>query len=204
MLWLFWPHRSPKRPFTLTSRAKDSLPATLQYSDQRRPTPHHYIRDQVFKCLVIWKTSNSNHHRFPGTAIIGVSILSSAPQLLGNSQVCLTHYKRGCLPPPLSLALAHFSFSLPSLSPFLSPLSMCSWPTSTPLRSLSLFLTLCLSLNSPCHALNKLYSILYCHVAGTSGGRDASAWTGRGTPFPPPFRSSTKHIPGFSLLSFFL
>jgi len=28
-----------------------------------------------------------------------VFLLGSAPQLPGNSQVCLTHYKRGCLPP---------------------------------------------------------------------------------------------------------
>jgi hypothetical protein len=29
-----------------------------------------------------------------------------------------------------------------------------------------------------------LYSILYYPVAGPSGGRDASAWACRGTPFP--------------------
>jgi hypothetical protein len=31
--------------------------------------------------------------------------LNSTPQLPGNSQVGLTHYIRGCLPPPLSFAL---------------------------------------------------------------------------------------------------
>ena len=36
----------------------------------------------------------------------------------------------------------------------------------------------------PPHALNKLYSMLYCPVAGPSGGRDVSAWAHRGTPSP--------------------
>jgi hypothetical protein len=41
-------------------------------------------------------------------------LLGSVQQLPGNSQVCLTHYKRGCLPPPLSLTLL---FSLTPFSP---------------------------------------------------------------------------------------
>jgi hypothetical protein len=81
------------------------------------------------------------------------------------------------------------SLPLPFLLPFSShslpySLSMCSWPASTSLLSLSAFLYLYYLLNSPPYALNKLYSILYCHVATPSGGRDASAWAGRGTPFP--------------------
>jgi hypothetical protein len=51
--------------------------------------------------------------------------------------------------------------------------------------SLSAFLCLYCPLNSPPHALNKLYSILYHHVANPSGGRDASVWASRGTPLPP-------------------
>jgi hypothetical protein len=51
---------------------------------------------------------------------------------------------------------------------------------------LSAFLCLCYPLNSPPHALNKLYSILYRCVAGLSGWRDALAWACRATPFPTP------------------
>ena len=49
---------------------------------------------------------------------------------------------------------------------------------------LSAFLCLYYPLNSPPHALNKLYSILYHQVAGLSGGRAASAWACGGTPSP--------------------
>jgi hypothetical protein len=49
--------------------------------------------------------------------------LGSAPQLPGNIQVCLTHYKRSYLPHPLSFspALAN-PYPLFPLSPFPSPL----------------------------------------------------------------------------------
>ena len=64
-----------------------------------------------------------------------------------------------------------------------------------PLRLYSLlfsaFFCLCYSLNSPPHALNKLYSILYRCVSGPSGGRDASAWAYQGTPFP---HTPSEHI----------
>jgi hypothetical protein len=64
--------------------------------------------------------------------------------------------KRGCLPPPHSLAFA--PAPMPSFPPSIFlPLFKCSWP-------LLLFLLpspLCLPLNSPSHALNKLYSILH-------------------------------------------
>ena len=43
--------------------------------------------------------------------------LSSTPQLPGNDHVCLTHYKRGCLPASHSLALALSSNPFLSLSP---------------------------------------------------------------------------------------
>jgi hypothetical protein len=113
----------------------------------------------------------------------GVSVLSKLCPT-GNSQVCLTQYKRSCLSPALSLLL-----SLHPLVPF--PLSL--FPPSSrahgqPLLFYSLFLSafLCLyyPLNSPPHALNKLYSILYHTVAGPSGGRYTSAWAHRGTPSP--------------------
>jgi hypothetical protein len=58
----------------------------------------------------------------------------------------------------------------------------------------SAFLCLYYFLNSPLHALNKLYSIL-CHcVAGLSGGRDASVWACWGTPSPTPHHTSIEHI----------
>ena len=49
---------------------------------------------------------------------------------------------------------------------------------------LSAFLCLCYPLNSPPRALNKLYSILYCRMAGPSQGRDALAWAHRSTSSP--------------------
>ena len=66
------------------------------------------------------------------------SVWTPSPQLPGNSQVGLAHYKRGCLSPPLSYSYSCFllAFLLPSfpLAPpiptFLSPLSPCGhgWP----------------------------------------------------------------------------
>jgi hypothetical protein len=108
--------------------------------------------------------------------------LSSAPQLLGNS---LTHYKRGCFPPPPLLPSYSYSVLLPVLpSPFPSPsLSTCSWLACTPLPPPPPF-WLYYPLNIPLHALNKLYSILYLHEAGPLGGRDASDCTPGGTLFP--------------------
>lgn len=123
--------------------------------------------------------------------------LSSTPQLPGCP------YKRGCLEPLLALLLLFCScLPAPTLIPFPNPhVLMAGLYSSTPLL---LSLLLYYPLNSPPHALNKLYSILYSHVAGLSGGRDASAWAHRGTPFlqtspdlhrtyPPPL-SFYKHI----------
>ena len=125
--------------------------------------------------------------------------LGSNPQLSGNCQVCLTHCKRGCLPPPFSLLLSCSLtlFTLFPLHPFPSPLSPCDhgWSlllfyssTLSLLFSYLLFSSppppLCFSLNSPPHTLNWLYYTLYCLVAGPSGGRDAASWVHGGTPFP--------------------
>jgi hypothetical protein len=56
-------------------------------------------------------------------------LLGSTPQLPGNNQVCLTHYKRGCLPPLLSCSLTLFLLCpFSPLSP--PPPSTCSWPAS--------------------------------------------------------------------------
>lgn len=52
--------------------------------------------------------------------------------------------------------------------------------------------------------MNKLYSTLYCYLAGPSGGRDTSAWAGRDTPslntsphlhrtYPPSIFLNTSH-----------
>jgi hypothetical protein len=106
--------------------------------------------------------------------------LGSAPQLPGNSQMCLTHYKRGCLPPPLSLLFLLFLLDPALPSPdFSPPLSILV----AGLYSLSLSLSLLLS-QLPSHAPNKLYSILYFCVANSLGERDASEWASRGPPFP--------------------
>jgi hypothetical protein len=111
--------------------------------------------------------------------------LGSAPQLPGNSQVCLTHYKRGCLPPFSLLLLPSCSLSVLSpLPPSLLILSLPpprahGWP---PLLSLSLSL----SLSLPCPASTTLLTPLPmpCIVWLVPWGRDASAWAQRGTPFP--------------------
>ena len=114
------------------------------------------------------------------TTLLLVLCLGSASQLPGNSQVCLTWYKRGCLP---LLSLLLFCPSLPIPLLLLSShahgqlLLLYSLP-------LSAFLCLYYPLNSLPHALNQLSSILYHCVAGPSGGRDTSAWAHRGTPFP--------------------
>ena len=107
------------------------------------------------------------------------SVWTPPPQLPGNSQAGLAHYKRGCLPPPPSLTLLPLTFLLP-----LSPHSLL--PSLYVVMAGLYFSTFSLyyPLNSPPHDLNKLYSILYCPVAGPSGGRDALAWARRGTSFP--------------------
>lgn len=69
--------------------------------------------------------------------LLAFLLLGSAPQLPGNSSVCLTYCKRGFLPPPLSLALPLLLssplLSLSLLSLFPSPVSSlymvrASWP----------------------------------------------------------------------------
>ena len=107
------------------------------------------------------------------------------PQLPGNHQVCLTHYKRARLTPSFSVLL--FLFCPPAPASPLSPsspssLTTGSWLPSTPLFSLSVCLCL-YSLNSPLNSLSKLYCIIYHCVAGSSGGRDALAWACRGSSF---------------------
>jgi hypothetical protein len=133
------------------------------------------------------KRASTRHQDYFREQYLLAFCLSSTPQLPGNSQVCLTHYKRGCLT-SCSCSCSVF-LPLPHLSPH-QLLFTCSWPASI---SLLLFssLSLCLyyPLNSPLHALNKLYSILYHHVPQAEG------WTQGGTLFPTPHHTSTKHIP---------
>jgi hypothetical protein len=126
-------------------------------------TVHHF--SSCTSCS-LGLTLNLSFSLFPTNDHNSVSI-SSTPQLPSNSQVGLTHCKRGCLflPHSLTLLLSYFyplpSLSLLSLLPSLS-LSTGSWPASTTLLSslsLCLSLSLLLQLSSPC--LNKLYSILY-------------------------------------------
>jgi hypothetical protein len=84
-----------------------------------------------------------------------------------------------------SLLFSSLLFSSPLLS---SPL------LSSPLLSLSLSPPLCYPLNSPLHALSKLYSILYHGVAGPSGRRDALAWPVE-TSLPPYLTPPIESIP---------
>jgi hypothetical protein len=75
--------------------------------------------------------------------------LSSTPQLPGNSQVGLTHYKRGCLPPRPSLALLGSSLS----SPILIPLLLSPHGHGQPLLPYSLPLSAFLCLYHPLNSL---------------------------------------------------
>ena len=96
----------------------------------------------------------------PFPFLFPVSILRSFSklQLPGNSQVGLTLYKRGCSPPPLSLALAFLPLFCPLVP---SPLSLQVLMASLYFSTLSAFLCLYYPLDSLPHVLNKLYSILY-------------------------------------------
>jgi hypothetical protein len=127
------------------------------------------------------------------------SVWTPTPQLPGNSQVGLDHYKRASFPLPslpypcLSLASCPLVPSLPIPVP---PLSTWSWLANTSLLSLSFCLSFCLyyPLNSPPHALNKLYSILYvmCLVPQVGG----MPWHGpaEAPPSPTPHHTPIEHI----------
>jgi hypothetical protein len=85
------------------------------------------------------------------------------------------------LAPPLS-HLSYLSLaSCPPFSPFLPHslhvvMASCHFSTA--------FICLYYSLNSLPYTLNKLYSILYCHVVVLSRGRDASVWVHWGSLLP--------------------
>jgi hypothetical protein len=99
----------------------------------------------------------------------------------------LAHYKRGCLPPPRSLAsLVLLLLSACPLPPHsLHPSLWWSWPAPLLYFLLSAFLCLYYSLDSPPHALNKLYSMLYCHRCVWSLRGKGCLGTGlRRHPFP--------------------
>ena len=120
--------------------------------------------------------------------------LGSAPQLPGNSQMYLTHYKRGCLPLLTLLFSCSCSYSLSlSLHPLL-PL----FPGAHGCPPLSLSVSL--SLNSYPNALNKLFCTIQSCGWNLRGGRDASAWAHRGIPFP----HTIPHLHQTHLWSFFL
>jgi hypothetical protein len=131
-------------------------------------------------------------------------LLGSTPQLPGNSQVCLTLYKRSCLP-LLSYPLTYSFPFLSLLFPFPSSLLFSSLLFSSLLFSsllfsslLSLFLPPSLSaflylysLNSASYVLNKLYSILYPSCVCYLRRRRAPAEV---APSTSPSCTSTKHI----------
>jgi hypothetical protein len=137
---------------------------------------------------------------------------------LGSTQqLGPAYYKRGCLAPPHSLILSvyfslfsPFSLSLclslclslfPSLPLFPFPLSLHMFLASLFSFSLSLTYSLSLSLlNNPSMSINKLYSIPYSPMTGTSGGRNMSTRAHQGTPPTFTILVSIKHI--LALLSY--
>jgi hypothetical protein len=98
--------------------------------------------------------------------------LNSTPQLPGNSQVVLTYYKRGCLPPPPSLThLLSYSCLLPPCSPCLPILFPLS-PRGHGLHLLLYSPSLCLSLALlPPLPMPWINSILYYTVVWLAPGR---------------------------------
>ena len=103
--------------------------------------PHHTHPTPAERCVPISHMCNVPSSWY--------SVWTPPPQLPGNSQVGLAHYKRGCLPPLLSLTFVLLPLSLAScpLVPLLSsfrfpPLSTWSWPASISLLSPSLCLSL--------------------------------------------------------------
>ena len=104
--------------------------------------------------------------------------------------------------PILLLFPVWFPIALLGSFPF-PPLSILSWLASTSLLLLiSAFLCFYYSLNSPPHALNKLYSILYHCVAGPWGGGKGCLGTGLTRhPFPPHLTTPLQNI-SFTSLSF--
>jgi hypothetical protein len=80
------------------------------------------------------------------------------------------------LPTPLPFPIPS-PFPSPSLQVVMASLYFSNLSLSLPLSASTTLLTLL-----P-HALNKLYSILYCHVAGPSGQRGGLAWAGWDIPF---------------------
>jgi hypothetical protein len=88
------------------------------------------------------------------------------PQLPGNSQVGLAHYKRGYLPPPFSLASLTLILLLPTCPPLSIPFPplhrvMASLYFSPLSFSLPFSASTTLLTPLPCHALNKPYSMIY-------------------------------------------
>lgn len=130
-------------------------------------------------------------------------LLGSTPQLPGNGQECLTHYKRGRLSPPhfsCSIVLLPSSPSVPSFPISLPLLSPCVhvWPYSS--LSLSVFQSLLPpQLPSQCpkltlfHAISIIFLVLQGEGMHQHGHREVP-------PSPAPYFTSTKHTPGFFFL----
>jgi hypothetical protein len=116
--------------------------------------------------------------------------LGSAPQLPGNSQVCLTHYKRGCSSHPLSLALL---LLLPLLTLSSSP------PHPPHYRPLSLHVLIA-GLYTPSlpFSLSTLSNPLPTRVPQREG--TPQHWPSEAPPSPTPDYTPTKRVP--SLLIF--
>ena len=132
------------------------------------------------------------------TAPLLAFCLGSAPQLPGNTQVCLTHNKRCCLPP--SLLPSCCSSVLLGPYPFSSH-SRCSWPASAPLLSLSSVTSVSSTLSTTL-PIPWINSILYYPVLSCGWSLRGKGWLSVGpwgVPFPHIWLQSTKTY-SFSLL----
>jgi hypothetical protein len=123
-----------------------------------------------------------------------IFLLGFTSQLPGNSKVCLTHYKRGYLPPPHSLNFLFsysytlcpfFPYSFSLISPHV-PVQPRHLPTPT-----TFSVSACSSTLSPLHALDKFYSIL---SPSYGWRRNASVYPTGTPPSTSPYHTSTKHI----------
>jgi hypothetical protein len=141
-----------------------------------------------------------------GSLLVLAFCINSTPQLSGNSQVGLAHYKRGCLA-LLSLLLLLLSclfllplaLLLPLSFHFLPPLPTWSWQASI------LSLSLPFSASTTLYHLNSppwINSILYYTIMWLIPQEERMPWLGstETTPYPIPHHTPIEHI----LISIFL
>ena len=105
---------------------RTELSPSMEYNGSNSPDILHPGHSAFLKIILTSVSGMVNTDWWP---ICWYSVWTPPPQLPGNSQAGLAHYKRGCLPPPPSLTLLFLLLSLascslaPHLSPFPSSLS---------------------------------------------------------------------------------